>query len=111
MARFVTGDVVVFPYPFSDLSQAKTRPALVLASLSGDDVIVCQITTRDSQDRYAIRLEQSDFTSGHLRQPSNIRPNRLLTVDTSIILYRAGVLSAEKVNRVIDGVIDIIRQK
>lgn len=110
MARFVRGDVVVLPYPFSDLSQTKTRPALVLASLSGDDIIVCQITTRDSQDRYAIPLKQSDFASGHLRQPSNIRPNRLLTVDTSLILYRAGVLQEEKVSHVIDGVVDIIKQ-
>ena len=48
MAEFVKGDVIVVPFPFSDLTQAKRRPALVIATLAGDDLILCQITsTRD----------------------------------------------------------------
>ena len=39
MGRFVKGDVVVVPYPFSDFSAVKRRPALVIAELTGDDVI------------------------------------------------------------------------
>jgi len=34
MATFIKGDVVIVPFPFSDLSQAKRRPALVVANLS-----------------------------------------------------------------------------
>jgi len=40
VAEPVKGDVVVIPFPFSDLSQSKRRPALVLAALEGDDVIL-----------------------------------------------------------------------
>lgn len=39
MAGFVKGDVVVVPFPFSDLSRAKRRPALVVAELEGEDRI------------------------------------------------------------------------
>ena len=46
MAKFMKGDVVVIPFPFSDLSQSKRRPALVLTTLEGDDAILCQITSR-----------------------------------------------------------------
>lgn len=40
--RFSKGDVVVLPFPFSDLSASKKRPAVVVATLTGDDVICCQ---------------------------------------------------------------------
>ena len=79
MARFVKGDVIVVPFPFSDLTQAKRRPALVLAELEGDDRILCQITSRRIRDRYAVELDDNDFEAGGLRQQSNIRPNRLFT--------------------------------
>lgn len=60
MAEFVRGDVVVVPFPFSDLSQAKRRPALVVAELTGDDLILCQITSQSVKDstpfRFLIRI-------------------------------------------------------
>lgn len=61
MARFVKGDVVVVPFPFSDLSQATRRPALVLTNLEGDDLILCQITSQQVRDPYAIKLKDGDF--------------------------------------------------
>jgi len=54
MAKFIKGDVVVIPFPFSDLTQTKRRPALVISALEGDDVILCQITSRTIRDNYAI---------------------------------------------------------
>jgi len=108
VARFVKGDVVVIPFPFSDLSNSKRRPALVLAPLEGDDAILCQITSRNIKDIYAIAIDGADFQSGELRQASNIRPNRLFTADVHIILYRIGSIKQEKMNQVINKVIEII---
>ena len=60
MAKFMKGDVVVIPFPFSDLSQSKRRPALVVASLEGDDVLLCQITSKNIKDSYAIAFNDHD---------------------------------------------------
>ena len=79
MAQFMKGDIIVVPFPFSDLTQSKRRPALILAELAGDDRILCQITSQKVSDRYAIKLDDSDLESGGLKQKSNIRPNRIFT--------------------------------
>ena len=68
MGGFVKGDVVVVLFPFSDLSSAKKRPALVIAALDGDDVILCQITSQQKTDQYAIALIADNFSSGSLRR-------------------------------------------
>ncbi len=109
MAGFVKGDIVVIPFPFSDLSQAKRRPALVIAALKGDDVILCQLTSKVIKDTYAILIDDSDFSSGGLRQPGHIRPNRLFTADAHIILYRIGRIRSEKLRQVLEKIIEIIK--
>ena len=110
MERFVKGDVVVVPFPFSDLTQAKRRPALVIAELEGDDLILCQITSQSVGDRYAVSIDESDFETGTLRRKSNVRPNRIFTADRHIILYRVGHLKPEKTVQVIEGTVSILRQ-
>jgi mRNA interferase MazF len=110
VAKFVRGDVVVVPFPFSDLSNSKRRPALVLSDLQGDDVILCQITGQTTHDSYAISLDDREFLSGGLKQKSNIRPNRLFTADSRILLYSAGRLNPSKLHEVIDGLVAILRQ-
>jgi mRNA interferase MazF len=92
VAKFVKGDIVVIPFPFPDLSQSKRRPALVLTVLQGNDLILCQITSKSVTDHYAIPVDQNDFASGSLNRESNVRPNRLFTADNKIILYRIGNL-------------------
>ncbi len=104
------GDVVVLPFPFSDLTQAKRRPALVIAALEGDDLILCQITSQYVRDNYAISLNDNDFDEGSLKQPSNLRPNRIFTADSRIVLYRVGNLKKEKINKVIEKVVEVIRK-
>jgi mRNA interferase MazF len=108
LEKFVKGDVVVVPFPFSDLTEAKRRPALVLAELDGEDRILCQITSQQFMDRYAVPLNESDFEEGSLRKISNIRPNRIFTADSKIILYKSGRINPDKIDEVLKKVIDIL---
>ena len=109
MARPLKGDVVVIPFPFSDLAQTKRRPALVLATPDGNDVVLCQITSQAVRDRYAVSLAEADFAQGGLHQSSNVRPNRMFTADQAIILYRAGALKPDKLAELVERAIEIIR--
>lgn len=108
MGRFIIGDVVVLNFPFSDLSGAKRRPALVISELAGDDIILCQITSSARTDGYAVKLENKDFTDGKLSVESVVRPNKIFTADESIIVYKACKISNDKINAVIQVIADII---
>ena len=108
MAGFVKGDIVVVPLPFSDLSNAKRRPAFVLTDLNGNDIILCQITSQLNKDKYSIEILDSDFQSGSLKKISNIRPNRIFTADKSIILYKIGSLKPAKSLQIIQKIIEIL---
>ncbi len=68
MERFIKGDVVVVPFPFSDLSNSKKRLALFLANLKDDDLILSQITSKNIFDSYSINIETGDFSNGTLNK-------------------------------------------
>ena len=96
MGKPVTGEVVALPFPQTDLQAGKRRPALVVASLPGDDLILCQITSHVRSDGFSIPLLIADFERGRLVRDSSIRPNRLFTVEQSVILYAAGKVKDSK---------------
>ena len=84
---------------------------MVVATLKGDDVILCQITSQATSDESSVLLEQIDFVSGGLNRSSRIRPNRLFTADAGIIVYGAGHVSDAKLEKTIGSVIEILRPK
>ncbi|MCL2355963.1 MAG: type II toxin-antitoxin system PemK/MazF family toxin [Defluviitaleaceae bacterium] len=108
MGRFVKGDIAVLNFPFSDLSGAKRRPALVLADLTGNDVLLCQITSIASKDAYAVRIETGDYVRGMLKTESVIRPNKVFTADKSLVLYVACTIGNEKVNKTTETLMSIL---
>jgi mRNA-degrading endonuclease toxin of MazEF toxin-antitoxin module len=97
----VAGEVVVIPFPQTDLKAGKRRPALVLVDLPGEDVILCQITSRARSDESAVALDAADFERGKLHQASFIRPQRLFTVEQNVILYSVGKAKAAKLTEVL----------
>jgi mRNA interferase MazF len=81
---------------------------LVLADLQGDDIILCQITSKLNNDTYGVALDNADLTSGKLSVESNIRPNRLFTADKKLILYTLGHINSSKYQQVINTIFGLI---
>lgn len=61
MAAFARASVVLVDFPFSDLSDTKLRPAVVLAQASSQDWFLCQITSNAGIDEKAIEIKDPDF--------------------------------------------------
>jgi len=107
MGKPVIGEVVVLPFPQTDLRIGKRRPALVVANLSGDDLVLCQITSQSRSDSYSVLLTLNDFEHGSLNVDSFIRSSRLFTVERSVILYSAARVRQAKLDEVRDRIRDL----
>lgn len=110
MGRFVRGEVVVVPFPFSDLTDTKRRPALVVAQLEGNDLVLCQITSVNRGDKYAVSLAELDFVAGSLKHLSFICPNRIFTAESSIVIRSIGHISEGKLAQVLEVIADIFNR-
>ncbi len=102
MERFVAGDIIVVPFPFTDLSNSRKRPALVLSNLEGDDIVICEITSIMRKDSYVVSLENKDLESGKLKVNSIIRPNRILTIHKDKINYKFSKIKDSKLQEVLE---------
>ena len=110
MARFVSGEVVVVPFPFTDLSSAKIRPALVLAAATRGDFILCQITSTSAGHPAAIAIQAADFgPGGTLPHDSFALSHRVVTANESCVRRSVGRVSSAKLNQVREQVCAVIR--
>jgi len=86
------GTIVLIPFPFSDLSRTKLRPAIVLALAGQDDFVLCQVTSNPYSDPLAIALMDSSFARGSLARISFARPGKLFTAHRSLFQAQVGQL-------------------
>jgi mRNA interferase MazF len=103
------GALALVPFPFSDLSSAKIRPAIVLARAGGEDWILCQLTSRPYGDRRAVGIHDTDLVSGTLRVESFARPGKLFTASTTLVVASIGRLRPERLASIVDVVVTIVR--
>jgi mRNA interferase MazF len=103
------GGIVLVPFPFSDLSQAKLRPAIALADAGRDDWILCQVTSNPYGDSRAVRLRALSFESGLLRSDSYARPGKLFTASRELIVAQVAILNREARAQIVEAVVTILR--
>ena len=111
MVTPTAGSVVLVPFPFSDLSQSKLRPAVVLAGGGRGDWILCQVTSKSYSDVRAVELTDQDFRKGGLRLVSYARPAKLFTAHESLFISEAAVLHEASLKKIADEVVSLIQRK
>lgn len=109
MVAPAAGAVILVRFPFSDLSQAKIRPAVVLAGAGRGDWILCQVTSKPYGDERAIKLEEVSFSTGGLRVTSYARPGKLFIASQDLIATRVAVLKPKWLTEIVDAVVSLLR--
>jgi mRNA interferase MazF len=101
------GDIVLIPFPFTDLSGNKFRPAVILID-SEDDVTVCFITTQLTwKSEFDITLQPSEFNG--LKKKSLVRLNKFATIDKELIIGRLGTLEGNYIKLMNKSLIKILK--
>ncbi len=109
MVTPAAGAVVLVPFPFSDLSQAKLRPAVVLADAGRGDWILCQVTSNPYGDPRAVELREANFATGSLHRVSYARPGKLFTASRDLLVAQVAALDASPLRQIIETVIGLLR--
>jgi mRNA interferase MazF len=101
------GDIVLLPFPFTDLSGLKNRPALILVD-GESDITVSFITTQlEWQEDFDIKIEPT-LTNG-LKRTSLVRLSKLATIDKDLVLGELGKLSQDELNNVDRSLVRILK--
>ena len=114
MSIYKQRDVVLMPFPFSDLSGQKVRPVLILSNDAYNhqsaDVVVCGLTTNLSPAPYSIIIEVTDVEQpGTLRHKSKIKADTIASLEQSILIKQIARLKLPVFRRVIAEIEDLIR--
>lgn len=100
------GNILLIPFPFSDLSSTKKRPVLVLSNAdynqSHKDIVVAAITSNVTERDYLVLITTGDLDEGQLRVESGVRADKIYTFSQQIVVKKFGHIKPEKMNEVRD---------
>ena len=99
------GDIVLVSFPFTDLSSSKRRPALVVSPDSfndaGSDLVLAAVTSQISEEATLI-IVADDCVGGTLPKTSALKPTKLFTIHSTLVLRKICALRREKLDAVLD---------
>jgi len=111
MGTFTKGEIVLFPFPYTDLSNRKLRPCLVISDQMSEDIMLCQITSKHiHNDKYSIEIKSNETLEGTLAIDSLIRTNMIFTATIKHIKMKMCKISDQKYKAVVDLINQIIRK-
>jgi len=108
--RFSKGDLVLFPFPYTDLKDRKIRPCLVLSNEMREDLLLCQITSQKiAKDEFCVELKQNQTQQGTLMIDSYIRANMLFTASKKQIQKKLCKINNEQYTKVVEMINKMIK--
>ena len=89
-------DIVLIPFPYSDLTGSKKRPALIISNYKLNktgDRICCLITSNIHKND--ILIKKFDFEEGNLPFKSSVKAHRIFTIDKRIVVKKLCKIKSE----------------
>lgn len=108
------GDVVLIPFPFTDLSAAKLRPAVVLwVDPAGEDISLCFISSQNlaniSSDEFLLEATEPEFLATGLKTSSKVRVTRIVTIERNLVHRRLGKLQSGYITKLNNAIVEVFQ--
>ncbi len=102
--QFEQGEIIIVPFPFSDLSGIKQRPVLILSKTisnrSKEDIITCGITSNIKETNYSVLISNHNLIRGQIPKQSRIKVDKLFSLEKIIVKKSIGRLNKETFEKV-----------
>ncbi len=102
--QFNQGDIIIVPFPFSDLTRVRQRPVLVLSKTNylreSEYVVTCGITSNLKDSKFSILIGNPNLIEGNIPTKSRIKVDKLFTLEQNIIIKKIGRINKETFERV-----------
>jgi mRNA interferase MazF len=105
-------DIVLIPFPYTDLTGSKKRPALIISNINlnkTEDRICCLVTSNIHKEN--IKVENSNLEEGILPFKSSIKAYRIFTIDKNIIIKKLCIVKEDFHNKIIEEVNKYIKSQ
>ncbi len=111
MTAYNRRDVILVPFPFSDLSYSKKRPALVLVDIPDRDELICMMLTSTLSIDSQVDIPIKAIDKAGLPKPTVARLSRLFTLRQSLVNKKLGVLEKEEFKVIINKLIELFKSE
>lgn len=99
-------ELVLIPYPFTDQSGTKVRPAIIVSNDEyndcSDDCVLVPVTSVLKDDKYSLSLTQTDLNSGTLVTESRIKVDKIFCIDKKLIIKKIGNIKGNTFKKIVD---------
>ena|SRR5438094_1597796 len=90
------GELVLFPFPFSDHRRGKLRPALIVSNdaynASSRDALACGLTSNLANTAHSVLVEPADLVNGRLLSTSRVKADKIFALEQSLVRTKIGIL-------------------
>lgn len=114
MGEIKQQDIVWTKFPYSDMQEAKFRPAVVVSNneynKKNPDIIACAVTSKLHEKEYSISLDKSNLASGNLPLKSRIRADKIIQIEKSLIAKSFARLNDKTFDSLVDEIKKLIKR-
>lgn len=109
MTKYKQGDIVLIPYPYTDLSDTKQRPVVIISknAINKNIFIVAKITSVIRNDDFSFVIDPKDIDRD-LKFKSEVRTNEIFTVHSSLIRKKFASFNKDTLKKLLDKIKDNI---